>query len=115
MLTLRWSDGVSCMPLDFSPLSSSDADKQLCGSQKLLDKSCCAIQRRKEATIKATAHLEFMIQRTLSTDIRGRYPLMGSWFVMPATVMAPFRHIDLIGMVKKRRRFFKLTMANAWN
>ena len=30
MLTLCWSDGVSCLPLDFVLLSSNDAAKRLC-------------------------------------------------------------------------------------
>ena len=34
MLTVCWSDGVSCVPLDFSLLSSADAKKRLCDSQK---------------------------------------------------------------------------------
>jgi hypothetical protein len=36
--------------LIFALLSSSDAKKRLCDSQKVLDKRCCAYQRRKEAT-----------------------------------------------------------------
>jgi len=38
MLTLCWSDGASCLPLDFCLLSSSDAKKRLCENQKLMDK-----------------------------------------------------------------------------
>jgi hypothetical protein len=38
MLTICWSDGASCLPLDFSLLSSADAKKRLCASQKTLDK-----------------------------------------------------------------------------
>jgi hypothetical protein len=30
MLTICWSDGVSCLPLDFALLSSADAKKRLC-------------------------------------------------------------------------------------
>jgi hypothetical protein len=53
MLTVCWSDGVSCLPMDFA-LLSSDAKKRLCESYKSMDKRCCAWQRRKEATMKAT-------------------------------------------------------------
>ena len=106
MLTVCWSDGVSCLPLDFSLLSSADAKKRLCDSQKNLDKRCCAHQRRKEATVKATVHLETMVKRILSTGIRAQYLLMDSWFTMPATVTALAEHIDVIGMVKKSSKIF---------
>jgi len=106
MLTVCWSDGVSCLPLDFSLLSSADAKKRLCESQKTLDKRCCAYQRRKEATVKATEHLETMVKRLLSAGIRAQYLLMDSWFTMPATVTALAEHIDLIGMVKKTPKIF---------
>ena len=106
MLTVCWSDGVSCLPLDFSLLSSVDAKKRLCDSRKALDKRCCAHQRRKEATVKATGHLEAMVKRVLSTGIGAQYLLMDSWFTMPATVATLAEHIDVIGMVKKSPKIF---------
>jgi len=106
MLTVCWSDGVSCLPLDFSLLSSADAKKRLCDSQKVLDKRCCAHQRRKEAIIKATVHLEAMVKRILSTGIQAQYLLMDSWYTMPAIVTALAEHINVIGMVKKSSRIF---------
>ena len=106
MLTVCWSDGVSCLPLDFSLLSSADAKKRLCDSQKVIDKRCCANQRRKEAIVKATGHLEAMVKRILSTGIHAQYLLMDSWFTMPATVAALAKHIDVIGMVKKTPKVF---------
>jgi hypothetical protein len=57
MLTICWSDGASCLPMDFALLSSTNAKNRLCESRKSMDKRCCAWQRRKEATIKATEHL----------------------------------------------------------
>jgi hypothetical protein len=101
MLTLCWSDGVSCLPLDFSLLSSSDAKKRICESQKPLDKRCCAYRRRKEATTKATALLEPMVKRILNAGIQAKYLLMDSWFTMPSTVITLVQHINVIGMVKK--------------
>ena len=101
MLTLCWSDGVSCLPLDFSLLSSSDAKKRICENRKSMDKRCCAWLRRQEATIKATENLEAMVKRILAKGVRARYLLMDSWFAMPATVTALSKHIDVIGMVKK--------------
>jgi hypothetical protein len=101
MLTLCWSDGASCLPLDFCLLSSSNAAKRLCGERKHLDKRCCAYQRRQEAIEKATCHLEAMVKRALSAGIRAKYLLMDSWFTMPATVTTLAVHLPVIGMVKK--------------
>ena len=101
MLTICWSDGISCLPMDFALLSSADAKKRLCESYKSMDKRCCAWQRRKEATVKATEHLETMVKRILSTGVQANYLLMDSWFTMPATVTTLCDHIDVIGMVKK--------------
>ena len=101
MLTICWSDGTSCLPMDFVLLSSADAKKRLCESQKALDKRCCAYQRRKEATEKTTAHLENMVKRILSAGVSAQYLLMDSWFTMPATVVTLSQHLKIIGMVKK--------------
>ena len=101
MLTICWSDGASCLPMDFALLSSADPKKRLCDSQKVLDKRCCAYQRRKEATEKATVHLEAMVKRILSAGVSAQYLLMDSWFTMPATVATLAQHLKVIGMVKK--------------
>ncbi len=101
MLTICWSDGTSCLPMDFVLLSSANAKKRLCESQKALDKRCCAYQRRKEATEKTTAHLENMVKRILSAGVSAQYLLMDSWFTMPATVVTLSQHLKIIGMVKK--------------
>ena len=101
MLTVCWSDGTSCLPMDFALLSSADGKKRLCDSQKAVDKRCCAYQRRNEATQKATVHLETMVNRILSTGVSANYLLMDSWFTMPKTVATLAQHIEVIGMVKK--------------
>ena len=101
MLTVCWSDGTSCLPLDFALLSSTDAKKRICESHKPMDKRCCAWQRRQEATIKAPKNLEAMVKRILAAGVQAKYLLMDSWFTMPATVTALCKHIDVIGMVKK--------------
>jgi hypothetical protein len=95
MLTIYWSDGASCLPLDFSLLSSSDEKKRLCDNQKILDKRCCAYRRRKEATAKTTVHLQAMVKRTLSAGIRAKYLLMDSWFTLPSTVTSLSQHLDI--------------------
>ena len=106
MLTVCWSNVASCLPLDFTLLFWIDAKKRLCDSQKTLDKRCCAHQLRKEATVKATEHLENMVKRIRSAGIFAHYLLMDRWFTMPATVTALAEHIDVIGMVKKSSKIF---------
>ena len=101
MLTICWSDGTSCLPMDFALLSSTDAKKRLCDGKKVLDKRCCAYRRRKEATQKATAHLEPMVKRILAMGVSAQYLLMDSWFTMPSIIVSLAQHIDVIGMVKK--------------
>ncbi len=103
MLTLCWSDGASCLPVDFALLSSSDAQKRLCQSLKAMDRRCCAHQRRREATTKATAHLKVMVNRALKAGLTARYLLMDSWFTMPATITALAGAMPVVGMVKKIR------------
>lgn len=104
MLTICWFDGTSCLPMDFALLSSLDAKKRLCESQKALDKRCCAYKRRKEATEKATAHLENIVKRILSMGVSAKYLLMDSWLTIPATVVVLAQHLKVIGMVKKSPR-----------
>ena len=62
MLTVCWSDGVSCLPLDFALLSSQKVQRQLRPNEKKMDKHCCAYQRRREAAQKATTHLPNMLR-----------------------------------------------------
>ena len=103
MLTLCWSDGASCLPVDFALLSSSDAQKRLCQNLKQMDRRCCAQQRRSEATMKATEHLKAMLNRATNAGLTARYLLMDSWFTMPATVASLAGELPVIGMVKKIR------------
>jgi hypothetical protein len=110
MLTVCWSDGYSCLPLDFSLLSSADAKNRLCDNRKSMDKRCCAWQRRQEAIVKAPENLEAMVERILAAGVRARYLLMDSWFAMPATISALAKNIGVIGMVKKLRKFIMNTM-----
>ena len=106
MLTICWSDGASCLPVDFALLASKQASNRFCESRKCLDKRCCAYQRRKEATEKATAHLQDMVKRVLAVGIRAKYLLMDSWFTAPATVIALNQHLPVIGMVKKSSKVY---------
>lgn len=101
MLTCCWSDGASCLPLDFVLLSSADSKQRLCESSKTLDKRSCAYKRRKEATQKATSLLEGMVKRIFAAGISAKYLLMDSWFTAPAILTALTVHIKVIGRVKK--------------
>jgi hypothetical protein len=101
MLTLCWSDAASCLPVDFALLSSSNAQKRLGHNHKSMDRRCCAQQRRREATVKATDHLANMVKRALKAGLTARYLLMDSWFTMPATVTSLAGLIPVVGMVKK--------------
>lgn len=101
MLTLCWSDGVSCLPLDFALLSSTDATKRFCEATKIVDKRCCAYERRREATIKSTAHLAGMVKRALAAGIDASYVLMDSWFAMPKTITTVSQFRPVICMLKK--------------
>ena len=104
LLALCWSDGVSCLPLDFALLSSAESKNRFCESEKRLDKRCCAQRRRQEAVTKTTAHLVPMVKRILSAGVKAKYLLMDSWFTMPANIIALREHIDVIGMVKKTEK-----------
>lgn len=101
LLTVCWSDGVSCLPLDFALLSSAKKKNRFHESNKSMDKRCCAFRRRTEAVTKATMLLAPMLKRILNAGINARYVLMDSWFTMPANVCAIRQHLDVIGMIKK--------------
>jgi hypothetical protein len=49
MLTMCWSDGVSCLPIDFALLSSNNAKSRIQNIRKNLDKRTCGYRRRFEA------------------------------------------------------------------
>ena len=101
MLTLCWSDGASCLPIDFCLLSSADASKRVAQASKSMDRRCCAYQRRREATQKTTLHLKGMVTRALNSGLTAKYLLMDSWFTMPATIASLADQLPVVGMVKK--------------
>ncbi len=101
MLTLCWSDGVSCLPVDFALLSSSNAKARVQDIRKHLDKRTCGYRRRVEAMEKTTAHLQTMVKRALAAGIKAKYVLMDSWFAMPVTIGQLSSHLDVICMLRK--------------
>ncbi len=100
LLTLGWSDGNSFLPLDFVLCSSASRDKRIQGITKQVDKRSCGYQRRREAMIKSTQHLETMVKRACNFGIRGDYILMDSWFCFPAILVALGKHLPVICMAK---------------
>jgi hypothetical protein len=101
MLTLCWSDGASCLPLDFALLSSSKPKNRYQESVKKLDKRCCAYKRRQEAKNKATDQLVDMVRRNHKAGVSAKYLLMDRWFTSPSVITKLKEYIDVIGMVKK--------------
>lgn len=106
LMTLGWSDGVSFLPLDFIPCSSSKASKRLQGIRKEMDKRCCGYKRRLEAMAKSTEHLESMVRRVLALGIRADYLLMDSWFAFPALLATLGKHLPVICMGKDMPKVF---------
>ena len=101
LLAICWSDGVSCLPLDFALLSSAKKKNRFHESCKSMDKRCCAFKRRAEATTKATLLLAPMIKRIIKAGINARYVLMDSWFTHASQRLRSKRHLEVIGMVKR--------------
>jgi len=101
MLTICWSDGFSCLPVDFALLSSSNAGARVQDIKKRLDKRTCGYRRRIEAMEKTTAHLLAMVKRALSAGIKAKYILMDSWYAMPSTIGQLASQLDVICMLRK--------------
>jgi IS4 transposase len=70
------------------------------GADKTLDRRCCAYQRRQEAVLKTTEHLETIIRRARQTGIEAAHLVVDSWFTMPATVAKLSGLVNVIGMLK---------------
>lgn len=99
MLTLGWSDGHSFMPVDFSLLSSTNA--QINGISKEIDKRTSGYKRRMEALQPAPQLIPAMLQRAISAGIQASYVLMDTWFTQPPLIRAVVEQgLDVIGMVK---------------
>ncbi|MDO9042332.1 MAG: transposase [Desulfocapsaceae bacterium] len=100
LLTLRWSDGSSSLPLYFVLCSSANAEKRIQRIKKDLDKRTCGYKRRVEAMTKSTEHLEGMVKRVLSLGVKADYILMDSWFCWPAILAKLGQHLPVICMAK---------------
>lgn len=106
MLTLGWSDGATFMPLDFSLLSSKNA--QINGISQSIDKRTSGYKRRVEALKSAPEVVSDMIQRALSAGVEASYVLMDTWFTQQPLIKSIVdQGLDVIGMVKAtNQRYF---------
>lgn len=99
MLTLGWSDGFTFMPLDFTLLSSKNA--QINGISENLDKRTSGYKRRVEALESAPAIIPSMIKRSLQAGVSADYVLMDTWFTQQPLIQSIVEiGLDVIGMVK---------------
>ncbi|MBD1379665.1 IS4 family transposase [Metabacillus arenae] len=99
MLTLGWSDGCTFMPLDFSLLSSKNA--QINGISEKIDKRCSGYKRRVEALESAPTIIPSMIERALQAGVTADYVLMDTWFTQQPLIQSIVGiGLDVIGMVK---------------
>lgn len=106
MLTLGWSDGTTFLPIDFSLMSSPHHKNQLNGVDPLIDKRTNGYQRRKEAVQSKPGVISQMIDQALRKGLQADYVLMDSWFTeVPLIEILCQRGLDVIGMVKRSRRF----------
>ena len=97
MLTLYCSDGASCLEVNFALLSPIEAQNHLFRNHRSEDRRCCIYQRRSEATMKATEHLQVMVNRALQAGLSARYLMMDSRLTMPASAKAPASILAFIG------------------
>ena len=99
LLTLGWSDGFTFMPLDFTLLSSKNA--QINGISESIDKRTSGYKRRVEALESAPAVIPSMLERALQAGVSAEYVLMDTWFTQQPLIQSIVGlGLDVIGMVK---------------
>jgi hypothetical protein len=99
MLTLGWSDGSTFMPLDFTLLSSKNA--QINGISENIDKRTSGYKRRVEALESAPAIIPSMIERSLQAGVSAEYVLMDTCFTQQPLIQSIVEiGLDVIGMAK---------------
>nr|WP_246494247.1 transposase [Lysinibacillus agricola] len=102
MLTLGWSDGFTFMPLDFTLLSSKNA--QINGISNNIDKRTSGYKRRVESLESAPTIIPSMLERALQAGVSADYVLMDTWFTQQPLIQSIVElGLDVIGMVKKIR------------
>ncbi|WP_383065415.1 transposase, partial [Streptomyces sp. NPDC056638] len=108
MLTMGWSDGHTFMPIDFSLVSSKNA--QINGISEQIDKRTCGYKRRENALQTLPEQIPDMIRRALDSGIEASYVLMDSWFTLPPLVKNIVdQGLDVIGMVKETKQRYNVS------
>lgn len=106
MLTLGWSDGYTFMPIDFSLLSSKNA--QINGISSAIDKRTSGYKRRLEALQSSPEVIADMLKRALASGVEASYVLMDSWYTLPPLVQAVVKQgLNVIGMVKETKQRYR--------
>ena len=101
MLTLRWTDGTSFLPVNSVLLSSEHAGKRM-NEDTSLDKRSVGYRRRKLSMKKGTEAMLDLLKAAKSAKMPADYVLFDSWFSSPKTIHAvKSLGYDVIAMIKK--------------
>jgi hypothetical protein len=82
-LTLAFTDGISCIPIDFALLGTN---KILCQANPDIDKRSSGFKRRLEALVDAPSVLLAMIDNACGIIRKGSYIVFDSWFCVPSLI-----------------------------
>lgn len=101
LLTLGWTDGCTFLPINYSLLASSDAEKVL-GPCNKIDKRTIAGKRRFLARQKGTTVMVELLKTALVAGHKAKYVLFDSWFSNPQQILdIKSLGLDTIAMVKR--------------
>ena len=101
LLTLGWTDGCTFLPINYSLLASSDAEKVL-GPCNKIDKRTIAGKRRFLARQKGTTVMVELLKTALAAGHKAKYVLFDSWFSNPQQILdIKSLGLDTIAMVKR--------------
>ena len=104
LLTLGWTDGCTFLPINYSLLASSDAEKVLEPCNKI-DKRTIAGKRRFLARQKGTTVMVELLKTALAVGHKAKYVLFDSWFSNPQQILdIKSLGLDTIAMVKRSSR-----------
>ena len=101
MLTLGWSDGITCLPVSFSLLSSTKEKNRLFPMRDDIDKRSNGFKRRSESISKSTHVVAGLVAQARAAGIAAEYLLFDSWFSFPATIISLLEEkVQVICMLK---------------
>lgn len=110
ILTLAWTDGVTVIPVDFVPLSSSNPSNVLVEASER-DKRSNAYKIRMDAQKPAPELLIQMVKEAQAAGIKADYMLFDSWFSTPKGMMDVKEQtgLDVIAIIKKSSVQYEVT------